>query len=77
VNLRPREQREYDAGKELYAAWADEVIGMGGTISAEHGVGKLKRELLARMYGSRGIEEMRAVKRFFDPAGILGARNLF
>jgi len=77
VNILPREQREYDAGKELYAAWADEVIGMGGTISAEHGVGKLKRELLARMYGPRGIEEMRAVKRFFDPAGILGARNLF
>lgn len=77
VNILPREQSEYEAGKELYATWADEVIGMGGTISAEHGVGKLKRELLARMYGSRGIEEMRAVKRFFDPAGILGQRSLF
>jgi D-lactate dehydrogenase (cytochrome) len=77
VNILPRSQRDYDAGKALYAEWAGEVIGMGGTVSAEHGVGKLKRELLARMYGERGIEEMRAVKRFFDPAGILAQRNLF
>jgi D-lactate dehydrogenase (cytochrome) len=77
VNILPREQRDHDLGKTLYAEWADEVIAMGGTVSAEHGVGKLKRELLARMYGAKGIEEMRAVKRFFDPEGILGQRNLF
>lgn len=77
VNLLPRDAREYEAGKELCAEWAREVIAMGGSISAEHGVGKLKRDLLRSMYGERGIEEMRAVKHVLDPQGLLGRGNLF
>ena len=77
VNILPADGGQYERGKELYAVWAEEVIRMGGTISAEHGVGKLKRELLLRMYGPAGIEEMRAVKRSLDPSGILNPGNLF
>lgn len=77
VNLIPRDPDEYAAGKRLVAHWAHEVIKMGGTISAEHGVGKLKRELLLAMYGERAIHEMRAVKSVFDPDGLLGQGNLF
>ena len=77
VNLIPADSGEYESGKRLVAHWAHEVVKMGGTISAEHGVGKLKRELLRAMYGEQGVREMRAVKDVFDPTGLLGQGNLF
>ncbi len=77
VNILPRSQADYDAGKGLYNQWAKEICNLGGAISAEHAVGKLKVEYLETMYGSEHIEEMRAVKRAFDPAGMLGRGNIF
>ena len=46
-------------------------MNVGGTISAEHGIGKLKREYLRVLYGEQHLREMAALKRAFDPAGIL------
>lgn len=77
VNILPRSTEEYERGWELYHAWAERIIGMGGTISAEHGVGKLKTALLAKMYGPEGIRQMKAVKDIFDPRGVLNPGNLF
>ncbi len=68
---------EYDRGKELYLEWACKITAMGGTISAEHGIGKLKVALLKELYGQAGIEPMRAVKELFDPAGMLNRGNVF
>jgi D-lactate dehydrogenase (cytochrome) len=73
VNLLPRNEADFCSGKALIADWARKVSEMGGTISAEHGVGKLKREALRIMYGDRHILEMAALKRVFDPGGLLGA----
>lgn len=77
VNILPRSKEEYEKGWELYHDWAYRIIGMGGTISAEHGVGKLKTALLARMYGKEGISQMKAVKKVFDPNNVLSPGNLF
>ena len=44
----------------------------GGTVSAEHGLGKRKRHLLEIRYAPEHLEAMRAVKRRLDPANILG-----
>ena len=77
VNIIPRTLAEYDAGKALYLTWAREVIRRGGSVSAEHGIGKLKVALLREMYGDTGIAEMRAVKACFDPDGLLNRGNLF
>jgi D-lactate dehydrogenase (cytochrome) len=76
VNLLPRSAEEFRRGGALIAEWARRVTEMGGTISAEHGVGKLKREALARMYGERHILEMAALKRAFDPGALLGAGTI-
>ncbi|MDR2355227.1 MAG: FAD-binding oxidoreductase [Clostridiales Family XIII bacterium] len=76
VNLLPRNGADFDRGKALLAEWARRVTEMGGTISAEHGVGKLKREALKIMYGDRHILEMAALKRVFDPDGRLGAGTM-
>jgi len=77
VNIIPNDLDEYGRGKDLYLEWADRVVAMGGTVSAEHGVGKLKTALLRRMYGEQGIQQMLALKRVFDPKGMLNRGNLF
>jgi FAD/FMN-containing dehydrogenase len=51
---------------------AKRAVELGGTVSAEHGVGKRKAHLLALQYTPEQLEAMRAVKRRLDPAGILG-----
>jgi D-lactate dehydrogenase (cytochrome) len=76
VNILPRNRPDFDKGKALIAEWARRIAEMGGTVSAEHGVGKLKREALKLMYGDRHILEMSALKRAFDPKGILGAGTM-
>lgn len=77
VNILPHTMREYEVGKELYANWAGAAVRLGGTVSAEHGIGKLKTALLEEMYGPAGIEEMRRVKASFDPEWLLNEGNLF
>jgi len=57
---------------DLIAEFARRAVEMGGTVSAEHGVGKRKAHLLALQYAPEHLEAMRAVKRRLDPAGILG-----
>lgn len=47
------------------------VLAMGGSISAEHGIGQLKRDELARIRPAIEIDLMRRIKRAFDPAGIM------
>ena len=56
----------------LLAEFARQAVEMGGTVSAEHGVGKRKAHLLALQYAPEHLEAMRAVKRRLDPANILG-----
>ena len=77
VNVLPREKADMAAGKAMFMAWAKEVVAMGGTVSAEHGTGTNKAAFLPILYGEKGVREMAAVKRCFDPGCILGAGNLF
>ena len=53
------------------------VLSMGGTVAAEHGIGKLKRRWLELQLGGTQLGMMRAVKRELDPLGILAPGNLF
>ena len=77
VNVLPRNEMEYNMCKALYTEWAERVVGMGGAVSAEHGIGKLKAEQLAVMYTSEHFSEMRALKFSLDPKGIFGRDTLF
>lgn len=77
VNVLPRGDADFAAGKELFCSWAAEVTRMGGAVSAEHGVGKIKRGFLETMYGPEHVREMARLKRELDPAGQLGRGNLF
>jgi len=77
VNILPRSQEEYDQGKKIYETLALEVIRLGGTVAAEHGIGKLKKHLLRLMLGANGIQQMKRIKQVFDPHNLLNPENLF
>lgn len=77
VNLLPNNDDDYAKGKELYGKWAKIVTELGGAVSAEHGVGKIKSEFLTVMYGEKHIREMAEMKRIFDPKALIGAGNMF
>ena len=52
------------------------VIGLGGTVSAEHGLGKLKRHWLSLQSTAKQIDVMKALKASLDPHGILAPGNI-
>ena len=77
VNILPRNDDEAAKAWAIYRTFIRRAIEVGGTISAEHGIGKLKREYLVELYGEDHLREMAELKRAFDPAGILGRGNVF
>jgi D-lactate dehydrogenase (cytochrome) len=77
VNILPRDDDEAARALEIYRRFIRRAVELGGTISAEHGIGKLKREYLRELYGDDHLREMAELKRAFDPEGILGRGNMF
>lgn len=77
VNIMPRDDGEATTAREIYLKFVRHTVELGGTISAEHGVGKIKRDYLRELYGEGPLREMAALKRAFDPACILGRGNIF
>ncbi len=59
--------RWHEIGDAVYEV----VSRLGGSISAEHGVGQLKRDLLPRVKDPVALDLMRALKRTLDPKGVL------
>lgn len=76
VNILPRDDSEATKAREIYLQFLQRAAGVGGTLSAEHGIGKLKRDYLRLFYTEEHLREMAALKRAFDPVGILGRGNI-
>jgi glycolate oxidase len=57
----------YRAADEIFAL----ALALGGTVSAEHGIGVLKRAWMERELGPEALALQRQIKQIFDPAGIL------
>ena len=76
VNVIARDLTEYEAGREMYRRWARAAVEMGGTVSAEHGIGKIKTALLAEMFSPADLAQMADLKRLFDPDGLLSPGNI-
>ncbi len=77
ANILPKNDEEMARAKILYGRFVAQAVMLGGTISAEHGIGKLKRNYLEVMYGERFLNEMAELKRAFDPNGILNRGVMF
>ena len=77
VNILPRDDTEGERARDLYVHFLKHAAAVGGTLSAEHGVGKLKREYLRLFYSDDQLRALASVKRALDPNGILGRGNIF
>jgi len=76
LNLLPKTPAELEHAKALYDDLARKAVALGGSISAEHGIGKLKRTHLAWMVGDEVLASFVALKKHLDPAWILGRGNI-
>lgn len=63
-------------GKEISALVHDLVVAAGGSISAEHGIGQMKRDELERLSDPARIMALQAIKRALDPRGIMNPGKL-
>jgi D-lactate dehydrogenase (cytochrome) len=77
ANLLPKDEAEAEKARHIYGRCVAQAIMLGGTVSAEHGIGKLKRKYLAAMMGERYLNEMAELKGAFDPNGMIGRGNIF
>jgi len=57
--------------KNIAIQYFDEVIKLGGTITAEHGDGLARSEFVKRQYGAKNYQVFKQIKKFFDPKNVL------
>ena len=63
-------------GETISAFVHDAVVAAGGSISAEHGIGQMKRAELGRLASPARLHALRAIKAAFDPDGIMNPDKL-
>ncbi len=76
INIMPRTLKEMRDGLSIYHEFAKKAVALGGTISAEHGIGKIKKEFLSIMFSDKELKEMKAVKIALDPGLIINPGNV-
>ena len=77
VNVLPANDEEWKRASGFMTDFARQAVRLGGTVSAEHGLGKRKRHLLEIQYTPGEIEKMKDVKTRLDPNWLLGPGTLF
>ena len=77
VNMLPATTAEAATATRLLKEFAAHAASLGGTVSAEHGLGKRKASLLPLLFAEQHLEAMRQVKLRFDPQWLLGRGTLF
>jgi FAD/FMN-containing dehydrogenase len=77
ANILPANDADWARAKGLMNDFARRAVEMGGTVSAEHGLGKRKRDFLPIQFTQEEIAAMKQVKARLDPQGLLGRGTLF
>jgi FAD/FMN-containing dehydrogenase len=77
VNMLPATEAEARLSTALLKEFAAHAVTLGGTVSAEHGLGKRKASLLRLQFSAEQIAAMQRVKARLDPQGLLGRGTLF
>jgi len=76
-NFIARTREEKIIASEIDDLMARKAVELGGCVAGEHGIGKMKRRQLALQYPPSIIGAMKALKREFDPSGIMAPGNIF
>ena len=77
VNILPESVDEIGRAEALYMDFAREAVRLGGSVSGEHGIGRIKKPFLPIQFTAEQIAAMRAVKAALDPDGLLNPGVLF
>lgn len=77
INFLPKNMEEYKRSFKIYDNWAETIVKWGGTISAEHGVGKQKTSMLKYMINKENLDKLVKIKKVFDPKMMFGKGNVF
>jgi glycolate oxidase len=75
-NFIARDATELITIEEVIEQTLKRILALGGTVAAEHGIGKIKRRWLPLQMNPLQISMMRAVKRDLDPLGLLAPGNI-
>lgn len=76
VEIILKSMEDFEKAQRVYEEFARKAVELGGSPSAEHGIGKIKRGYMRMMYGDDGVEQIRRVKQVIDPKGILCPGNI-
>lgn len=77
ANMLPATKEQASIASSLLTEFARQAVALGGTVSAEHGLGKRKAHLLKIQYAPEHIQAMMDIKRRLDPDWLLGRGTLF
>jgi glycolate oxidase len=75
-NFLARDRDELATIEQVIEQTLRHVLSLGGTVAAEHGIGKLKRKWLPLQMNALQIAMMGAAKRELDPQGLLAPGNI-
>ncbi|MHA2294450.1 MAG: FAD-binding oxidoreductase [Candidatus Hodarchaeales archaeon] len=76
INILPKDLDELKGVMEFYKTFAKKAVSLGGTVSAEHGIGKIKKDYLRIMF-QEDLSEMIKVKKALDPDLMINKGSLF
>lgn len=72
-----KNSKEKELSKELIKKICKRAVSLGGGVAGEHGIGKIKKDLLSIQHSKEVIDKMLKIKQSFDPNNILGRGNIF
>ncbi|MDD5070610.1 MAG: FAD-binding oxidoreductase [Candidatus Omnitrophica bacterium] len=76
-NFLPKDEAENRVARDYLKIFCEKAVSLGGTVSAEHGIGKIKKPYLKILYQDKYIKEMVELKKYFDPNCLFGLDNIF
>ncbi len=77
ANIITKNEREFEIAKEVFRNILQKAIDLNGTVSAEHGIGKIKKEYFKMLFSDVFIGKMKHIKKALDPNLILNIGNIF
>ncbi len=77
VNILPESYEEYCQGIQLMQKWAVRIGKEQGIFPGEHGIGKLKKEILGDLLADAYIEQCKRAKELFDPGEMFNRGNIW
>ncbi len=76
-NFFPKNETDFENSLLIYDKIISKTLELKGSVSAEHGIGKIKKQYFELMMGIEKIEDMIRIKKIFDVRMICGMGNLF